>query len=353
MPSCACRFLMVNINRIKRAGLDVLPYPLQDLCPHKGLGEALHHRPALDGAEGQTEGVTELVFGKAELADGGIDEIGEDGVFNGLGIRQLVQLGFEGFALERMYIVAVRHFASIAEISGDQMAKKLYVRTATTQDEQAIFDFYAQNQHQFVFQRDPAVWKERIASGAVTMIHDDAGKIVAAAIAYPIKDAQGTHAWSELGSVRVQLDGIGLAKTLISAMILNAWLLEPPQDRFVLEIVNGNSHSAHVFTKLGATAYTVPAELEAQVKSTVTAGAQPVTWYQMGTEIMPSAAQNILDSVNNPVVKNTKTGEEYEFDFSRSTLVTQFKNELQTLAGKDLGNPKTPDLSKGLKSLKP
>ncbi len=239
------------------------------------------------------------------------------------------------------------------------MAKKLYVRTATTQDEQAVFDFYAQNKHQFVFQRDPNVWKERIASGAITIIHDEDDNIVAAAITYPITktgaNGQETHMWSEIGSVRVQLDGIGLAKTLISATILNGWLFEPPQDRFVLEIVDANSHSRHVFTKLGATLYDIPAELEQKVNATIAPGGktQTVEWFQMGAEVMPSIAQNILDSLANPIVKNAKTGEEYEFDFSRSTLVSQFKNELQMLAGKDLGNPKTPDLQKGLNSLKP
>jgi hypothetical protein len=238
------------------------------------------------------------------------------------------------------------------------MAKKLFVRFSTSQDEQAVFDFYNQNKHEFVFQRDPAIWKERIASGAVTLIEDEQGKIVASAIAYPIMqtDASGNeiHQWTELGSARVALDGIGLAKTLLSAQVLRAYLLEPPKDRFVLEIVVGNSHSRHVFTKLGATPYDIPAGLHEKVKATVAPGSgqAAVEWFQMGVEVMPSLAQNLLDSEKNPLLKNKKTGEEYELDFSRCVLMTQFQNEIKDLSGQDYGDAQKPNHAHGLKSFR-
>ena len=46
------------------------------------------------------------------------------------------------------------------------MAKKLFVRYAQPSDEKKIFDFYSENEHEFVAKRDPDVWRERIASGA-------------------------------------------------------------------------------------------------------------------------------------------------------------------------------------------
>jgi hypothetical protein len=238
------------------------------------------------------------------------------------------------------------------------MAKKLFVRFSTSQDEKAIFDFYAQNQHQFVFQRDPEVWKERIASGAVTLIQDENGKIVASSISYPItkKDANGNevHEWTELGSARVQLDGIGLAKTLVSAMILRAYMLEPPNDRFVLEIVVGNNHSKHVFTKMGATPYNIPPDLQQKVKATIAPGSGQATveWFQMGVELMPACAQSLLDSIKSPVIRNKKTGEEYELDFSRCILITQFKTEIQSLAAQNFGDAKNPNLNHGIKGFK-
>lgn len=235
------------------------------------------------------------------------------------------------------------------------MAKKLFVRFSTSQDEQEIFEFYKQNQHEFVFLRDPEVWKERIAAGAVTLIHDEDGKIVASSISYPITqtDANGNelHQWTEIGSTRVALDGIGLVKTLVSAQVLRAYMLEPPNDRFVLEIVVDNSHSKHVFTKMGATLYDMPPDLEKKVKATIAPGSglAPVEWFQMGVETVPGLAQNILDSAQNNVLVNKKTGEEYILDFSRCVLINQFHDEVKDLAKNDFGDVKKPDPDHGLK----
>jgi len=238
------------------------------------------------------------------------------------------------------------------------MAKKLFVRFSTAQDEQEIFDYYNQNKHEFVFQRDPNVWKERIASGAVTLIQDEDGKIVASAISYPItqtgEDGHETHQWTELGSARVALDGIGLIRTLVSAQVLRAYLLEPPDDRFVMEIVVGNAHSRHVFTKMGATPFDIPPGLVEKVKCTVAPGSgqAAVEWFQMGVEVMPDFARNILAAQKNPVVKNNKTGDEYELDFSRCVLATQFQEDMEELAVKDFGDVKKPDHGRGLNSFK-
>lgn len=236
------------------------------------------------------------------------------------------------------------------------MAKKLFVRFSTSKDEQVIFDFYNQNQHEFVFQRDPDVWKERIAAGAVTLIHDEDGNIVASTIAYPLmqtdKNGNEVHQWTELGSTRITLDGIGLASVLISAQILRAYLLEPPDDRFVCEIVVGNTHSKHVYTKIGATPYDVPPDLHEKVKATVVPGSGQATveWFQFGAEVMPQFAQTVLDHQKNNIIKNKKTGEEYELDYSRCVLVTQFDTEVKDLASKNFGDAKKPDLARRLNS---
>jgi hypothetical protein len=237
------------------------------------------------------------------------------------------------------------------------MAQKLFVRFSTSKDEKDVFDFYKQNQHTFVFQRDPAVWKERIASGAVTMIHDDKGKIVAASISYPIthKDAGGNevHQWTEIGSTRVAQEGIGLFDALVSAQILRAYLLEPPKDRFVMEIIVGNAHSKHVFTKMGATDYDIPPELEKKVKSTITSNPVPVEWFQIGAEAIPAIAAKYADAEKNNVRTNKKTGETYELDFSRCVLTSQFKDEVKELAKQNFGDAAKPDTKRALKPPKP
>ncbi|MBI1214265.1 MAG: hypothetical protein GC185_00435 [Alphaproteobacteria bacterium] len=238
------------------------------------------------------------------------------------------------------------------------MAKKLYVRFSTAQDEQKIFDYYTENEHEFVAKRDPEIWKERISSGAVTLIEDEQGKIVASSISYPLmtKDADGNdaHTWSEIGSVRVTLDGIGLFKTLMAAHVMRSYMLEPPDDRFAIEIVIGNEHSKHVFLKEGATPWQIPDELRKLVEDTMSpdddTGA--VEWFQLGVEAMPHFAQQLLKQEANPKLVNKKTGEEYELDFSKCVLTTTLRDQLEKLSGLDFGDKAKPQMKHGLKKFR-
>lgn len=237
-----------------------------------------------------------------------------------------------------------------------EMAKKLFVRSATSADEAAIFAFYGENKHRNVFQRDPDVWKERFASGAATIIHDDHGKIIAAAVIYPIMkkepDGQETHQWSEIGSVRISMEDAGLFKYLICAHVLRAYLLEPPADRFVVEIDLDNTHSKHVFQKAGAMPYVVPKDLEDAVMETVDPNEPqpPVDWFHMGAEVMPQLAKDILAFSQNPTLQRKLTGEEYEIDYSRSVIMTHFKPAVEALANQDFGDIKNPAISNSIKS---
>jgi hypothetical protein len=237
------------------------------------------------------------------------------------------------------------------------MTKKLYVRFSTAADEQKIFDYYNDNEHKFVAKRDPEIWKERIASGAVTLIEDEQGKIVASSIHYPliVKDEKGddVHKWSEIGSVRVTLDGIGLFKPLMAAHIVRAYLLEPPEDRFAIEIVKGNEHSKHVYLKEGATLWNIPKELSDKVNATMQPGQEmDVEWFQLGVESIPHFAAIYVTGEANPIIKNKKTGEEYELDFSKCVLTTIFQDEVKKLSGLDFGDPKVPNPAHGLKSFR-
>jgi hypothetical protein len=237
------------------------------------------------------------------------------------------------------------------------MATKLYVRFSTAADEQKIFDFYSEKEHKFVAKRDPDLWKERIASGAVTLIEDEKGEIVASSIHYPliVKDDKGedVHKWSEIGSVRVALEGIGLFKPLMAAHIMRAYLLEPPEDRFAIEIVKGNAHSKHVYLKEGATLWDIPKALSDKVNATMQPGQEmDVEWFQLGIESMPHFAKLYLDGETNPVVKNKKTGEEYELDFSKCVLTSMFHDEVKKISGLDFGDPAVPNPAHGLKTFR-
>lgn len=238
------------------------------------------------------------------------------------------------------------------------MAKKLYVRFSTSKDEQDIFDFYKQNEHEFVAKRDDSIWKERIASGAVTLIQDEDGKIVASSISYPITvtndKGEEIHKWTEIGSTRVALDGIGLFKTLLSAQMVRAYLLEPPEDRFGAEIIIGNEHSKHVFLKHGATPFDIPDDMRKKVIDSLKPESRDIVveWFQLGVETIPQFAKNLLDAEKSPKVVHKATGQEYELDFSKCVLMTTFRDNLESAAGMDYGDVKKPNLSHGIKSFR-
>lgn len=234
------------------------------------------------------------------------------------------------------------------------MAQKLFVRFSTSSDEEKIFDFYQSNPHQFVFKRDPEIWRERISSGAVTIIEDEQGNIVASSITYPVTDDQGRHMWSELGSTRVALDGLGLVKPLVATQVLRAYLLEPPDDRFVLEIVNGNAHSKHVFEKQGATPFDIPDALRQKVAATVAPENQntQVEWFQLGVETMPDYARILTEVEKNPVIVHRGTGEVYTLDFSRCALHQHFYQEVVDLSGQDFGDRAMPNLKHGIRAFR-
>jgi hypothetical protein len=233
------------------------------------------------------------------------------------------------------------------------MAKKLFVRFTTEADEKDVFDFYAENSHAFVFKREAEVWKERISSGAVTIIQDEAGKIVAASISYPLLD-KDTHQWTEIGSTRVALDGLGLFNALIGAQVLRAYFLEPPADRFALEIMEDNKHSKHVFAKIGASVFEIPDALRAQVEATIAPESKgnKVEWFHLGVETIPKLAQIILDFNNNPLLKHKVSGEEYIVDFSKCVLMTHFKEQVEDAAKQNFGDVRNPDLNNGIKDFK-
>jgi hypothetical protein len=238
------------------------------------------------------------------------------------------------------------------------VAKKLYIRHATPADEQAVFRFYAENPHEFVCERDHDVWRERLSAGAVTLVENEDGKIVAAAISYPVcvrdENGQSVHMWSELGSMRIILEGIGLFKAVLSMQVMQGYLLEPPEDRFAIEVIIGNDHSMHVFEREGATPYVIPQALEEKVSYSISPDDPnlPVRWFQLGVEHMPQFARNIEALQANSVLRNKQTGEEYELDFSRCALVTQFGAALKVLAGSDYGDPQKPNMKHGAKAFR-
>ena len=91
----------------------------------------------------------------------------------------------------------------------EQKPKKFYVRFSREADFDKICDFYDLNAHKNVRKRHEELIKKLVKDGAVILIEDEDGKIVASSVSYPHKvaDKEGIERvqWQEIGSTRVVL----------------------------------------------------------------------------------------------------------------------------------------------------
>lgn len=232
---------------------------------------------------------------------------------------------------------------------------KYFVRFSQPADEKKILEFYDLNSHQNVRKREATILRERINDGAVVLIEDEKGKIVASSITYPHKttDSDGVEhvKWQEIGSTRIVLNGYpGLFDAMVTMQVLRSFLVEPPEDRFVAQMhtapVQGMAH------KLGWRGFTAKDELIDAKFKTLDPNDLPAAsrehWYQLGMEGLPVMANWMVKALDNPVLENKKTGEKIELDFSKSTFFAMFEAEIRNLSGKNFGATDAPDMNEGV-----
>ncbi|MBI1214257.1 MAG: hypothetical protein GC185_00395 [Alphaproteobacteria bacterium] len=237
-----------------------------------------------------------------------------------------------------------------------EQPKKYYVRFSKKEDEDRILDFYSLNAHHNVRKRESELVKKMADDGAVVLIEDDEGTIVAASITYghKVKDKDGVEhvKWQEIGSTRIVLNGYpGLFDAMVTMQTLRAFLVEPPEDRFVAQM-----HTAPVqgmAGKLGWRPFEAPDELIEAKLGTVDPNdlkeASREHFYHCGVEALPMMAARMMKALNDPVLENKKTGEKIELDFSKSNFFTLFKDEIRKLAAKDYGDVENPDMKASVK----
>ena len=232
---------------------------------------------------------------------------------------------------------------------------KYFVRFSQPADEKKILEFYDLNSHQNVRKREATILRERINDGAVVLIEDEQGKIVASSITYPHKttDSDGVDhvKWQEIGSTRIVMNGYpGLFDAMVTMQVLRSFLVEPPEDRFVAQMhtapVQGMAH------KLGWRGFTAKDELIDAKFKTLDPNDLPAAsrehWYQLGMEGLPVMASWMVKALDNPLLENKKTGEKIELDFSKSTFFTMFEAEIRNLSSKNFGPADAPDLNEGV-----
>ncbi|MFN7113472.1 MAG: hypothetical protein ACK4PK_03850 [Alphaproteobacteria bacterium] len=239
---------------------------------------------------------------------------------------------------------------------GAAKPKKYFVRFSKPEDEQKVLDFYDMNAHQNVLKRESDLMKSLVDDGAVVLIEDEQGKIVASSITYPHKekDSDGVEhvKWQEVGTTRIALNGYpGLFDAMVTMQVLRAFLVEPPEDRFVAQMFTDPVQK--MAGKLGwrrLPEEDVKAPLVKSKETMVPPGASvgTVNWFHLGTEGLPVMAAWMVKALENPVLENKKTGEKIELDFTKSSFFNMFEEEIRHLAKRDFGSPDTPDMKKGV-----
>lgn len=233
--------------------------------------------------------------------------------------------------------------------------KKYFVRLSKEDDFQKISEFYQRNTTDKLMKREADLIKQMASDGAIVMIEDTAGKVVAASISYAhtAPDANGVPQvnWQEVGTTQIELNGYpGLFDAMITMQVMRTFLVEPPEKFFVAMMEEG--HVQKMAERLGWRRLEGGPEkalLDSQHKG---APSEPVSahdWFMLGMEGMPAMAGRMIKVMDNPILENKKTGEKIELDFSKSSFFKMFEKEIRNLSGKTYGNADKPDLNDSVK----
>ena len=188
-------------------------------------------------------------------------------------------------------------------------AKKYFARYSNSDDFDRLMAFYKANPHKNVCDRNESLMRELVENGSVTMIQSAVtGDVVAASISYPLKGEDGvSQKWLEIGTTRSVLNGYpGLFDVMIAMQVMRAYLVEPPQERFVCQMESPAVRKmAH---HLGFRPYTPSDELvrvsDATVNADETSGFE--NWYSAGPEALPVVAQRLMAAFDNGYIMPTE-----------------------------------------------
>jgi len=234
--------------------------------------------------------------------------------------------------------------------------KKYYIRFSTANDYDKIMEFYDDNAHKSVRKRQQELMKQLAEDGAIVLIEDDKGTIVASSITYAHKvtDKNGIEhvQWQEIGTTRIVLNGFpGLFDAMVTMQLLRTFLVEPPEGIFVAQM-----HTAPVqgmAAKLGWRRLTDMPDglMDSKIKTVDPADVPNLSttnWFIGGVEALPVMAKWMENALKNPVLTNKKTGEQIELDFSKSSFFNMFQAEIKNLATRDFGDVEKPDLKQSV-----
>lgn len=193
-------------------------------------------------------------------------------------------------------------------------AKKYFARYSNADDFDRLMAFYKANPHKNVCDRNESLMRELVDNGSVTMIQSaETGEVMAASISYPLKGEDGiSQKWLEIGTTRSVLNGYpGLFDIMIAMQVMRAYLVEPPQERFVCQMESAAVRK--MADHLGFRPYTPSDELvrvsDATVNATETSGFE--NWYSAGPEALPIVAKRLIEAFDNGYIMPTNIGAEF------------------------------------------
>lgn len=238
--------------------------------------------------------------------------------------------------------------------------KTYYLRFSTAADADAIEGYYKDNPHPDVAIRPSELYRERASKGAALLITDTDGPITkdnihGCSITYPVTEdtPKGPrHAWTEMGSTRITLNGFGIYPYFISSHMVHSFLFEPPEDRIIADVTDRNTGVKKLLNGLLKwQPYTPPKALKDKVEGTFVDERPPFSYFQCGPEQMPHMARFVSRIMKNPVLKNKRTGEEIVIDTSKLHLNKSLRHVVEKLAKTDLGPVDSSDAKRKLKSV--
>lgn len=224
--------------------------------------------------------------------------------------------------------------------------KKLFVRFSNVDDHDKIMDFYRANPHSNVSDRHEDLMKKMADNGSIILLESEKGEIVGASISYPLMSEKdpSRQQWLEIGTTRIVLNGYpGMFDVMIAMQTLRAYLVEPPDDKFVCQMESPLVRK--MAYKLGFRPLQPSEELvrvsDATVEAEETCGDE--NWYSAGPEALPVLAKLMRDALDKPYLENPKTGDKIKLDFSKSVFFKLFEPEIRDLADRNCGDPDKPN----------
>lgn len=240
-----------------------------------------------------------------------------------------------------------------AQDATEHAVPKYHLRFSRSADIGRVKDFYTNNHHSAIATRTAEVMEELTENGAIVLIEDDKDRIVAASVSYPIEVVENGNRktkWVELGATRIATGGYtGFFNAMISAQILRTFLVDPPEDRMVAEMKDPPVQA--LARGMGWRPWAnPPAEMVRQSYAILQDRAEEghINWFQQGREGLPHVARLFLHAADNPVLVHRKTGDKIELSYDKCRLSTLFRQEVEKLAKRDLGDIEKPDMTQSL-----